>query len=91
MPIGDAVLLGEIVSSGNRRKDLIDRPREYADAGVPYLLRIDFRNRLPALVLHQLIDGEYQPVVVAAAGGTLAMRDPFAFSVDPAELLGDKG
>jgi Uma2 family endonuclease len=91
MPIAEAVLLGEIVSSSNRRKDLIDRPREYAEAGVPYFLRIDFRNRLPALVLHQLVDGEYQPVVVAAAGGTFAMVEPFRFSVDPAELLGDEG
>jgi Uma2 family endonuclease len=91
MPIDAAVLLGEIVSSSNRRKDLIDRPREYAEAGVPYFLRIDFRNRLPALVLHHLIDGDYQPVVVAAAGGTFTMSDPFEFSVDPAELLGDEG
>jgi Uma2 family endonuclease len=88
MPISAAVLLGEIVSSGNRRKDLIDRPREYADAGVPFFLRIDFRNRLPALVLHELVDGGYQPVAVAAAGGTFTMAVPFEFAVDPADLLG---
>lgn len=91
MPISEAVLLGEIVSAGNRRKDLIDRPREYADAGVPYFLRIDFRNRVPGLVLHRLVNGAYQPAVAAAAGGTFAMTDPFPFSVDPAELLGDVG
>jgi Uma2 family endonuclease len=88
MPIADAVLLGEIVSSGNRRKDLIDRPREYADAGVPFFLRIDFRNRLPGLVLHKLADGEYQPIAVAAAGGIFTMHEPFAFAVDPGDLLG---
>jgi Uma2 family endonuclease len=91
MPISDAVLLGEIVSSGNRRKDLVDRPREYAEAGVPYFLRVDARNRVPGLVLHELVAGVYQPVVAAAAGTTFAMTAPFAFSVDPAELLGEAG
>jgi Uma2 family endonuclease len=91
MPIADAVLLGEIVSSGNRRKDLIDRPREYAAAGVPFFLRVDFRDRVPGLVLHELRDDEYQPVVVAAAGGTFAMREPFEFSVDPETLLAVEG
>jgi Uma2 family endonuclease len=91
MPISDAVLLGEIVSTGNRRKDLIDRPREYAAAGVPYFLRVDFRNRVPALALHELIDGEYQPVAAAAAGTTFVMREPFGFEVDPADLLDGTG
>ncbi|HEY0697945.1 MAG TPA: Uma2 family endonuclease, partial [Micromonospora sp.] len=40
MDIAEAVLLGEIVSPGNRRKDVIDRPREYAEAGVPFFLRV---------------------------------------------------
>lgn len=90
MPIADAVLLGEIVSRGNRRKDIIDRPREYAAAGVPFYLRVDFRNRVPALILHELVDAEYQPVVAAAAGGTFAMKDPFAFSIDPDDLLDEE-
>jgi Uma2 family endonuclease len=91
MPIADAVLLGEILSNGNRRKDLIDRPREYAAAGVPFFLRVDFRNRVPALVLHELIDGEYQPLAAAAAGTTFVMRRPFEFQVDPADLLEESG
>jgi Uma2 family endonuclease len=91
MPISTVVLIGEIVSRGNRRKDLIDRPREYAEAGVPFFLRVDYRNRVPGLVLHQLIGGEYQPVVAAAAGGTFAMEEPFAFVIDPADLLDEEG
>jgi len=87
MPITDAVLLGEIVSPNRRRKDVIDRPREYASAGVPWYLRIEFRNRVPALALHELIEGEYQPVVAAAAGTTFVMKEPFAFAIDPAELM----
>ncbi|MFI7600729.1 Uma2 family endonuclease [Actinoplanes sp. NPDC049681] len=91
MPIAEAVLMGEIVSGSNRRKDIIDRPREYAAAGVPFFLRVDFRNRIPSLVLHELVDGEYLPVVAAAAGGTFAMRQPFEFSIDPADLLDEEG
>jgi Uma2 family endonuclease len=89
MPIADAILLGEIVSAGNRRKDLIDRPREYADAGVPYFLRVDFRNQVPALILHELIEGDYRPVIAAAAGDTFTMTEPFEFAIDPGALLED--
>ncbi|MFI7214646.1 Uma2 family endonuclease [Micromonospora maritima] len=88
--IGEAVLLGEIVSPGNRRKDVIDRPREYAAAGVPYFLRVDLRNRVPALALYELVDGEYRPLSAAAAGTTFVMRQPFEFAIDPADLLDEE-
>ena len=91
MGIADAVLLGEIVSPGNRRKDVIDRPREYAAAGVPFFLRVDLRNRVPALALYELVDGEYRPVAAAAAGTTFVMKEPFEFTIDPADLLDDGG
>jgi Uma2 family endonuclease len=91
MSISEAVLLGEIVSPRHRRKDIIDRPREYAAAGVPYFLRADFRNKAPALVLHELVDGEYQPVVAAAAGSVFAIKEPFEFSIDPEDLLDEEG
>ncbi|WP_433317293.1 Uma2 family endonuclease [Micromonospora chersina] len=88
--VSQAVLLGEIVSPGNRRKDVIDRPREYAAAGVPFFLRVDLRNRVPALALYELVDGEYRPLAAAAAGATFVMRQPFEFSVDPADLLDEE-
>ena len=87
--IADAVLLVEIVSDGNRRKDVIDRPRVYAAATVPWFMRIEFRRRVPSIALHELIDGEYAPVVACAAGTKFAMTEPFAFAIDPAELLDD--
>ncbi|MBU8859430.1 MULTISPECIES: Uma2 family endonuclease [unclassified Micromonospora] len=88
--IGQAVLLGEILSPGNRRKGVIDRPQEYAAAGVPYFLRVDLRNRVPALALDGLVEGEYRPLAAAAAGTTFVMREPFEFSVDPADLLDEE-
>ncbi|SCL33692.1 Putative restriction endonuclease [Micromonospora pallida] len=90
MPISDAVLLGEIVSPGNRRKDVIDRPREYAAAGVPFFLRVDLRNRVPTLALYELVEGEYRPLAAAAAGTTFQMVRPFEFAIDPATLLDDE-
>jgi Uma2 family endonuclease len=90
MPLSEAVLLGEIVSSGNRRKDVIDRPRQYAAAGVPFFLRVDFRNRVPTIALFELSDGEYRPVAAAAAGTTFTMTEPFEFAIDPADLLDEE-
>lgn len=90
MDIRHAVLLGEVVSPGNRRRDVIDRPREYAAAGVPFFLRVDLRNRVPTIALFELIDGEYRPQAAAAAGTTFEMRRPFEFSIDPGDLLGEE-
>ncbi|MFJ6164630.1 hypothetical protein ACIQH6_05870 [Micromonospora orduensis] len=90
MDIRHAVLLGEIVSPGNRRKDIIDRPREYAAAAVPFFLRVDLRNRVPTIALYELTEGEYRPVAAAAAGTRFVMREPFEFSIDPADLLGEE-
>lgn len=87
MDIAEAVLLGEFVSPRSRRKDVIDRPREYAAAGVPWYLRVDVRNRVPAIALYALEDGEYRPTVAAAAGTIFAMKDPFEFDIDPADLV----
>lgn len=86
--ISEAVLLVEIVSK-NRKKDVIDRPTAYAAAGVPWFMRVDFRNRVPAIVLHELVDGEYQPVRAEAAGTAFVMKEPFEFSIDPEDLLDD--
>ncbi|MFG1655696.1 Uma2 family endonuclease [Micromonospora chersina] len=90
MDIRHAVLLGEIVSPGNRRKDVIDRPREYAAVGVPYFLRVDLRNRVPTIALYELFEGEYRPLAAAAAGTSFVMKKPFEFTIDPADLLGEE-
>ncbi|MEV4842541.1 Uma2 family endonuclease [Micromonospora matsumotoense] len=87
MPVEAAVLLGEIGPSQVAGPGVIDRPREYAAAGVPFFLRVDLQNRIPTLALYELADGEYRPTAAAAAGTTFVMTRPFAFSVDPAELL----
>jgi hypothetical protein len=68
---------------------VIDRPRVYAAAGVPWYMRVEFRRRIPTIALHELVDGRYEAVLACAAGTTFAMTEPFPFSIDPAELLDD--
>lgn len=79
-----------LVSPGNRHKDVIDRPRQYAAVGVPYFLRVDLRNRVPTIALFELAEGEYRPLAAAAAGTPFVMKQPFEFSIDPADLLGEE-
>jgi hypothetical protein len=52
-------------------------------------MRVEFRRRVPTIVLHELVDGLYEPVLACAAGTTFAMTEPFPFAVDPGELLED--
>jgi Uma2 family endonuclease len=83
----DVVLVVEIMSPSTRRLDRIVRPRIYAEGGIPYYLRVEFRGEDPVMLLHELTDGEYRRTVVAAAGTTFTMHEPFEFAIDPAELL----
>jgi hypothetical protein len=74
------------MSPGSKRKDRIERPPIYAEAGIPFYLRVEFRGDDPVMLLHELKDGEYRPVVVAPAGTKFTMHKPFEFVIDPAEL-----
>ncbi|WP_176308692.1 hypothetical protein [Micromonospora sp. NBS 11-29] len=60
-----------------------------AESG-PAALRVDLRNRVPALALYELVDDDYRPLAAAAAGTTFVMRQPFEFSIDPADLLDEE-
>src|SRR2546421_4728676 len=80
MDIADAVMLVEIASDGNRRKDIIDRPRVYAAAKVPWFMRIEFRRRGPTIPPPQLVDCEDQPRLPGPARAPLAMTPPLAAS-----------
>ena len=91
MDIADAVLLGEIVSPGNRRKDIIDRPREYAAAGVPFFLRVDLRNRVPTIALFELAEGSTGRWPPLRPGAPSSMREPFEFSDRPGRAAGRGG
>ena len=90
MNIADAVLLGEIVSPGNRRKDIIDRPKQYAAAGVPFFMRVECATGCRPWRCTSSSRGSTSPVAAAAAGTRFVMREPFEFAIDPADLLDEE-
>ncbi|HET8658108.1 MAG TPA: Uma2 family endonuclease [Micromonosporaceae bacterium] len=87
VPAADTVLVVEIMSAGSRRKDRFEHPQVYAREKIPHFLRVELRGEDPVFFLHELVGGEYRPVVVAPAGTRFVMREPFDFTIDPAQLV----
>ena len=84
----EAVMVVEIMSPNHKRRDRIERPDVYARNGIPYFMRVEFRGADPVIFLHRLDDGgNYLPIASAPAGTTFVMKEPFAFEIDPADLL----
>jgi Uma2 family endonuclease len=82
-------LVAEIVSQGNRRRDYRDKPRIYAEAGIPTFLRIELSGIAAAQVkVFHLRDGAYDLVAKVSAGQTLELTQPFPVAFDPARLFG---
>jgi hypothetical protein len=80
-------LVGEVWSARGKRPCRFVRPEKYAGAGIRHYLRVEFRGDDPVIFLHELADGAYRPVAVAAAGSPFLMREPFQFGIDPAALV----
>lgn len=81
-------LVAEIVSPRNRRRDYHDKPRIYAEAGIPTFLRIELAGAAsPHVEVLGLRDGVYTLVAKASAGQTLELAEPFPLTFDPANLL----
>lgn len=81
-------LVAEIVSPRNRRRDYHDKPRIYAEAGIPTFLRIELAGTAPPYVeVLGLGDGAYTLVAKASAGQILELAEPFPVAFDPASLL----
>ncbi|SCG71796.1 Uma2 family endonuclease [Micromonospora halophytica] len=89
VPVTEAVLLAEITSP-RMTVEPFDRVAEYRASAVPFHLHVDLRDGGVDVVLSKLSDGAYEPTVSAAAGTTFVMREPFALSFDPADLLDDE-
>jgi Uma2 family endonuclease len=80
-------LVAEIVSPGNRRRDYQDKPRIYADAGIPTFLRIELIGvNAPYVEVLRLQDGTYTGAGHVDAGQTVKLIEPFAVTFDPALL-----
>ncbi len=80
----DLLMVIEIVSRGNPLVDRVLKPQAYAEAGIPYYLRIEQEG--PSAVAYRLVDGRYVEYAAVAAGERLVLTEPFALDVDLAAL-----
>lgn len=81
----DVLLVVDVASRG-ALVDQIVMPQLYADAGIPYYLRID--RHTPAALAHMLIAGRHREFAAAGPGQTLTLEDPFPLALDLDALLG---
>ncbi|MET8142538.1 Uma2 family endonuclease [Sphaerisporangium sp. NPDC005288] len=88
----DVLMVVEIVSPGNRKRDYVVKPPSYAEAGVPVFLRVELHAEGPMPLVEAFAErgGEYEPLATARAGQTLVLTDPFEVRLDPAELTGPR-
>ncbi len=69
-------------------KDPVLKPHLYAEAGIPWYLRVEPRTPdPPELSLGHLAGGVYAEHARAGAGEELALPAPFGVALDPATLL----
>jgi Uma2 family endonuclease len=79
----DTLLLVEITSPGNFRQDRIVKHGDYADAGVPFYLRVDLEKGHEVLeaTLFELVDGAYREAA-RSVDGMLRTSLPWPFEAD---------
>jgi len=81
----DVTLVAEIVSPGSRIMDRLTKPAAYAGVGIPSYWRIELENG-PVIFAFGLEGGRYVELGAARPGEQLVVNEPFAVSIDPAEL-----
>ncbi|MFI1915012.1 Uma2 family endonuclease [Nocardia sp. NPDC020380] len=84
----DVQLVAEVVSrrSGSEPVDRVDKLLDHAAAGIAAYWIIDLEPH-PQIAMHTLVEGAYAPPTKVQAGQTLRIESPFAFSIDPADLI----
>lgn len=80
----DLLMVIEIVGRGNKLVDRVLKPQAYAEAGIPYYLRIEPEG--PSAVAYRLVDGRYVEYARSGVGERLVLADPFVLDVDLAVL-----
>jgi Uma2 family endonuclease len=85
--VGDVLVLVEITSPGNFRQDMIVKHGDYAEAGVPFYLRINLHLGVDDLTasLFELADGVYEEIATAP-DGVLRLERPWPLEADLREL-----
>lgn len=85
----DGVLMTVEVTSWDRdtnQRDRIDKPRAYAEAGIPVFLLVD-RDSREVTVHSEPKNGEYQDRHSVAFGKSVLLPEPVAFELDTTRLL----
>lgn len=82
-PAADVLLVVEVTSPGNFRQDRIAKHGEYAEAGIPFYLRVDLHLGVEELTatLYELVDGAYTELA-HAADGVLRLTQPWPVELD---------
>lgn len=84
-PLESLVLAVEVESPSSRRRDRVQKPGEYATAGIPHYWRVELDG--PAIVAYRLVDGAYVEVGRAEGEQALVVVEPFPVTVVPARLV----
>ncbi|MFE5816284.1 Uma2 family endonuclease [Streptomyces sp. NPDC056479] len=72
--------------SDTHNRDRVEKPRAYAEAGIPVYLLID-RDELSVLVHSDPdLEGVYRDIHVVRLGGKVALPDPVGIELDTEEL-----
>ncbi|MFF4383259.1 Uma2 family endonuclease [Kitasatospora sp. NPDC092039] len=86
-PTGGALMVAEVTSydSDTDRRDRVEKPRAYAEAGIPVYLLIDRDSA--EVVVHSQPDGvRYETVRTVPFGRTVHLPDPVGISLDTEPL-----
>jgi Uma2 family endonuclease len=81
----DVTLVAEIVSPGSRIMDRLTKPAAYAGVGIPSFWRVEIEDGL-VIFAYGLEGGRYVELGAARLGERLTISEPFAVSINPADL-----
>lgn len=82
----EVALIVEITSPGNAVIDRAIKPQLYAQAGIPYYLRIELGEAGPGAISYRLKRNQYVDVACAEPGRLLVLTEPIAVTLDLAAL-----
>ncbi|MBO1415880.1 Uma2 family endonuclease [Streptomyces sp. FH025] len=86
-PAGEVLMVAEVTSydSDTDRRDRVEKPRAYAETGIPVYLLIDRDSA--EVIVHSQPDGvRYETVQILPFGKTVHLPDPVGISLDTEPL-----
>ena len=88
VPVQDVLLLVEVTSPGSFRQDRIVKHTDYAEAGVPFYLRVDLHDGVDEVraSAFELMDGAYREYATAP-DGVLRLTRPWYVEADLRALV----